>query len=79
MVSERNNAASRAGRRNTWPVRVFRLGSEPSDDLELLTTAEERLAMMWPLALEAWSLTGKPLPDYEREATPFLLHHRRVS
>jgi hypothetical protein len=22
--------------------------------------------MMWPLALEAWLLTGAPLPGYER-------------
>ena len=35
--------------------------------------------MMWPLALEAWSLAGKPLPEYGREATPFFLHHRQVS
>ncbi len=26
--------------------------------------------MMWPLALEAWSLGGKPLPDYTRSETP---------
>ena len=26
--------------------------------------------MMWPLALEAWSLTGKPLPDYARDKAP---------
>ncbi len=22
--------------------------------------------MMWPLALEAWALTGNGMPDYER-------------
>ena len=26
--------------------------------------------MMWPLAIEAWSLTGRPMPDYERRNTP---------
>jgi hypothetical protein len=46
------------------------LGAEPSDDLSGTTTAEERLAMMWPLALEAWALSGRPIPDYERSAAP---------
>jgi hypothetical protein len=55
--------------RSTWPVRVYRLGSEPSDDLSAGTTATERLAMMWPLALEAWDLTGRPLPQYARSET----------
>jgi hypothetical protein len=62
--------ALRAIRRRSWPVRRYRLGSEPSDDLSDITTAEERLAMMWPLALEAWSLAGLPLPDYSRDQTP---------
>ena len=26
--------------------------------------------MMWPLATEAWSLTGRPMPDYERKDAP---------
>ena len=56
--------------RSSWPVRVFRLGEEPVDDLSLTTSAEERLAMMWPLALETWALTGRPLPQYSRAETP---------
>jgi hypothetical protein len=51
-------------------VSKHRLGSEPSDDLSATTTAEQRLDMMWPLALEAWSLSGKALPDYVRSAAP---------
>jgi len=54
----------------SWPVRVHRLGAEPSDDLSRTTTAEERLAMMWPLTLEAWALTGRGVPDYPRRETP---------
>ena len=42
-----------------WPIRKHRLGEEPSDDLRDSTTAEERLQMMWPLAVDAWSLTDK--------------------
>ena len=51
-------------------MRKLRLGDEPGDDLSGTTTAEERLAMMWPLAVEAWSLTGEPMPEYERKDTP---------
>ena len=29
--------------------------------------------MMWPLALEAFSLTGQPLPPYRRAETPIVL------
>jgi len=60
----------RAARRRAWPVRKYRLGFEPSDNLSDSTTPVERLEMMWPLALEAWSLTGAPLPDYPRSQAP---------
>jgi len=56
--------------RSRWPVRAYRLGAEPGDDLSASTSAEERLAMMWPLALEAWELTGRALPVYSRDDTP---------
>ncbi len=56
--------------RSSWPVRRYRLGGEPSDDLGATTTPDERLAMMWPLALEAWSLARRPIPDYSRAQTP---------
>lgn len=51
-------------------MRKLRLGDEPGDDLGASTTAEERIAMMWPLAVEAWSLTGRPMPEYERKDIP---------
>lgn len=35
-----------------------------------MTTALERLEMMWPLAKEAWLLSGRPIPDYRREDAP---------
>jgi len=62
--------AARATARRSWPVRKFRLGAEPPDDLSAFTTPEERLAMMWPLALEAWELTGRPVPTYARNEAP---------
>ena len=65
--------------RETWPVRCYRLGEEPGDDLSRSTSAEERLAMMPGLAAEAWSLTGKPLPTYARAETPVVRRPWRVS
>ena len=62
--------SSRARARRKWPVRKLHLEDEPGDDLSTTTTAEERLAMMWPLATEAWSLTGRPMPEYERGDAP---------
>jgi len=51
-------------------VRVFHLSEAPGDDLSLQTTAEQRLQMMWPLAVEAWSLAGRAMPTYARGETP---------
>ncbi len=59
-----------SGSRSDWPIRRYRIGEEPSDDLSDATTPEERLAMMWPLAVEGWSLTGRDLPTYARGDTP---------
>ena len=56
--------------RGAWPIRVYRLGFEPGDDISATTTAAERLAMVWPLTLEAWALAGKALPGYSRGETP---------
>ena len=56
--------------RSGWPVRRVALRSQPPDNLSGSTTAEERLAMMWPLAVEAWTLAGRVLPGYSRNETP---------
>jgi hypothetical protein len=50
-------------------VAVRRL-DESSDDISDVTTASERIAMMWPLAQEAWRLAGRPIPTYDRSQTP---------
>lgn len=65
-----HDSTVRATARRSWPVRLFRLGDEPSDDLSPVTTPEERVAMMWPLALEAWALAGRSVPTYARSETP---------
>ena len=71
--------SSRAASRGSWSVRRYRLGQEPSDDLSGVTKPEVRLGMMWPLALEAWSLAGRPLPDYPRHRAPVKCLRREVS
>lgn len=59
--------------RSHWPVLRFTLAAPPPEDLSGETTAEERLEMMWPLALDAWTLAGLSLPDYPRGAAPVRL------
>ncbi len=64
------SAEDRAKARQSWPIRRFRLGEEPSEDLSASTTAEERLAMVWRLTLDAWASQGLPMPSYAREESP---------
>ena len=67
---------ARRRRRIAWPVRRFPLGEEPGDDLSGSTTPGERLAMMWPLAVEAWRVSGRELPEYDRAHIPARLFRR---
>ena len=60
----------RAAARQAWPLRRFELGAEPDDNIRPVTTPEQRLAMMWELALQAWQLTGRELPSYARHEIP---------
>ena len=53
-----------------WPVRVFRLGEEPGDDLSASTTLSQRLEMVWTLRDRMWELTGRPVPTYSRSDMP---------
>lgn len=68
-----------ASTRAAWPVRIVPLRRPPDDDLSATTTAEERLAMMWPLALDAWSTMERPVPDYPRHRAPVHLVPLRES
>lgn len=60
--------------RSEWPIRRYRLGAEPRDDLTGSTTAEERLRMMWPMACEGWTLAGRSIPSYRRGQVPSRLY-----
>ncbi len=61
----KNRRQARAG----WPIVVRRL-DEADEDISDVTTATERIAMMWPLAQEAWRLAGRAIPTYDRAHTP---------
>jgi hypothetical protein len=68
-------AAERASARKSWPVRAFRLGNEPGEDLSAGTTAAERLEMIWPLTVDAWALAGRTIPNYPRHEAPIRVIH----
>ena len=43
------------------PVRICRLGEEPDDDFVARLTPAERIALVWPITLQAWAFqTGTP-------------------
>ena len=69
-------ANARVTARQGWPVRIFRLGEEPGDDLSAETTAEQRLAMVWELSARMWELAGSPRPRYARRDMPIRLTRR---
>lgn len=54
--------------RAQWPVRAVHRDADDTtlDD----TTPEQRIGMMWELAVQAWKLAGLPIPDYDRAHTP---------
>jgi len=68
------DARARAARRANWPGARYALGHEPDADLRATTTSSERLDMMWQLALDAWAMTGRPIPSYTRAETPGRLY-----
>lgn len=63
-------AGKRAATRRDWPIRAYRLGDEPDEDLSATTSAAERLGMMWQLARDAWAMAGREIPSYPRSEMP---------
>jgi hypothetical protein len=64
-----SDAEGRRQARASWPVAVRRLDAF-DDDISDATTAAERIAMMWPLAQEAWRVADRPMPTYDRAHAP---------
>lgn len=69
-MAEDPERAARAAARKTWPIRAYRLGEEPPDDLRATTTAAERVEMVWQITLDAWEHAGRKIPDYPRSEAP---------
>jgi len=69
-MSDRPRPTRGDGTHSSMPVRIYRLGEEPTDDVSAFTTPEERLAMVWELTARAWALAARPRPAYERPAMP---------
>ncbi|MFO0601195.1 MAG: hypothetical protein U0228_38150 [Myxococcaceae bacterium] len=67
MTDEERRRLARA----QWPIVKTTL-ADTSDavDLRATTTMDERFAMVWRLTLDAWALSGKPMPSYTRATMP---------
>jgi hypothetical protein len=73
----KERAERRRQRASQWPVRRFDLGQEPLRDRLDASTVDERIAMMWPLAKEAWAVAGKPIVSYVRADMPGTMTRRQ--
>jgi len=79
QANDPNDALKRKAQRRSLPIRIYSLGQEPSDDLSSVTTPEQRIAMMWPLTIQAWTLARRPFPEYSRDATPLRVIRPKVN
>lgn len=66
--SAEESAGRRAAARRTWNVRRTDL-VHADDDLPEGTPAS-RVLLVWPLMLEAWRVSGRPLPTFRRDQMP---------
>ena len=58
----------RARARASWPIRRVDLASEGDD--APWSDPRESLASMWPLIVEAWTISGRELPSYHKSSAP---------
>lgn len=54
-------------RRQTWTAT---LTTTQQAVVAVVATPAERLASMWSLSMDAWALSGQPIPDYDRAHMP---------
>lgn len=59
--------------RRDMTARVVPLGSPESGDPRMAGTANARVAAVAELTLEAWRLSGRPLPSYSRATMPIVV------
>jgi len=60
---------ARAAARASTPVVRVALAQEGSPDVTSLDPSA-RIAMVWPITLDAWAASGRPIPDYDRAHAP---------
>ena len=63
-------AHKRKEARKNWPVNAVPSKSDSEITLAKTTSSAERLAMMWQISQDAWALTGKGFPEYQRHNMP---------
>ncbi|MSR13312.1 MAG: hypothetical protein EXR86_01875 [Gammaproteobacteria bacterium] len=61
-------AEKRRANRRDW--KVVRKSLEAPDAAVPILSPEQRIGMMWQLTLDAWAMTGHPLPEYARAEAP---------
>jgi hypothetical protein len=59
--------------RRQMTARVVALGSAEAGDRRMGGTVDERVAAVTALTLEAWRLSGRPLPSYSRATMPVVV------
>lgn len=69
MTSMDDAARARAQQRAAWPGGTTHLDADAPPDVSGLSPSE-RVAAVWSLTLDAWAMTGRPLPDYARAEAP---------
>lgn len=69
-MQDEDGREARARARAGWPVAKYRLGEEPGDAVWAAMTPGERVGMVWSLTVDAWALSGREMPDYDRAHTP---------
>jgi len=67
MVPQNADDATVSADRSRWPTRKGALSELEADeqDLSASTTVEERFAIMWQLAQDAWAFRGEPIGEPE--------------
>ena len=70
------DAEERRLARANWPIRRVPLG-EKTSEIIVGKTPSELFAMVHQLTLDAWAMSGKPMPTYSRAEIPIRILRRR--
>ncbi len=68
MANDEQTANERRLARREW--RVVKTSLSVLNAVKETLPPHVALGMMWQLALDAWAMTGRALPDYVRSKTP---------